>query len=276
MNDLFTIGEFSRTTQLSVKALRHYHDVGLLEPATIDPATGYRAYAVAQVPTAQVIRRLRDLEMPLDEVRTVLVAAGAGDVEERDRVILEHLQRMEQQLEQTKASVSSLRALLEGSVPDLDVEYRTVAPMRVLAVRAEVGWDDAEAWLGDAFAVLHASVPAGAAAGPDGAVYSPEFFEAHLGEVVAFVPIGGDPIDFEGDAAEQIELPAAELAVAVHHGAFDQLDRTYAALGAHVASRAIGVDGPIREHYLDVGSERDEDQRTEVAWSISMAQLERK
>ncbi len=272
MNDLFTIGEFSRTTHLSVKALRHYHDVGLLEPVAVDPSSGYRAYAVAQVPTAQVIRRLRDLEMPLDQVRAVLEAADNGDVAERDRVILVHLEQMEQQLEQTKASVSSLRALLEGSVPDLDVEYRSVEPMQVLAVRGVVLWDDAEMWLGHAFDGLHAITGLeGADAGPDGAVYAAEFFEAHLGEVIAFVPFEGDPGD--PGAGELIELPAAELAVAVHRGSFDQLDRTYAALGAHVASRALGVDGPIREHYLQVGSERDEDQRTEVGWPISMAQI---
>ncbi len=273
MNGFFTIGEFSRTTQLSVKALRHYHDVGLLAPVAVDPTTGYRTYAVAQVPTAQVIRRLRDLDMPIDQVRTVLDAADAGDVAERDRVLLEHLAQMEQQLEQTKASVSSLRALLEGSVPDLDVEYRSIGPTRVVATRAEVGWDDAEAWLADAFATLHA-VAHGARVGPDGAVYSPEFFEAHVGEVIAFVPISDDPVD--AGTLEVIELPAVELAVAIHCGAFDQLDQTYAALGAHVASRAIGVDGPIREHYVDVGTERDEAQRTEVAWSISNAQLDRK
>ena len=41
---LLNIGEFSRMTHLSVKALRHYHDVGVLEPATIDPHSGYRSY----------------------------------------------------------------------------------------------------------------------------------------------------------------------------------------------------------------------------------------
>ena len=45
MDVLLTIGEFSKMTYLSVKALRHYHDVGLLEPALVDPATGYRHYA---------------------------------------------------------------------------------------------------------------------------------------------------------------------------------------------------------------------------------------
>jgi DNA-binding transcriptional MerR regulator len=69
-----TIGDFSRVTFLSVKTLRYYHRVGLLEPAEIDPVTGYRRYASDQIPIAQVIRRFRDLDMPLDDVGSVLRA----------------------------------------------------------------------------------------------------------------------------------------------------------------------------------------------------------
>jgi DNA-binding transcriptional MerR regulator len=88
MSALLTIGEFSRLTHLSVKALRHYDDVGLLEPAHVDAASGYRRYATSQVPVAQVIRRFRDLAMPLDQVQAVL---AAPDVTARDRVIVAHL-----------------------------------------------------------------------------------------------------------------------------------------------------------------------------------------
>jgi len=72
MSVLVSIGDFSRMTHLSIKALRFYHDQGLLEPARIDPFTGYRFYEPGQVPVAQVIRRFRDLDMPLDQVRAVL------------------------------------------------------------------------------------------------------------------------------------------------------------------------------------------------------------
>jgi DNA-binding transcriptional MerR regulator len=64
-------------THLSVKTLRHYHQVGLLEPADVNPDTGYRYYTVAQIPTVQVIRRLRDLEMPVADVKAVLAAPDA-------------------------------------------------------------------------------------------------------------------------------------------------------------------------------------------------------
>src|SRR5579862_3608739 len=58
MSVLVPIGDFSRMTHLSVKTLRFYHDQGLLEPARIDPSSGYRFYDPGQVPVAQVIRRL--------------------------------------------------------------------------------------------------------------------------------------------------------------------------------------------------------------------------
>jgi DNA-binding transcriptional MerR regulator len=66
---LLTIGEFSRASYLTIKTLRHYHDVGLLEPAQVDEWTGYRSYRGDQIATAQTIRRLRELEMPVSRSR---------------------------------------------------------------------------------------------------------------------------------------------------------------------------------------------------------------
>ena len=69
---LLTMGDFSRMTYLSVKALRHYHEIGSPEPAELDRNSGYRLYRPSQVATAQVIRRLRELGMPLEGVKVVL------------------------------------------------------------------------------------------------------------------------------------------------------------------------------------------------------------
>jgi len=45
------IGHFARATHINVKTLRHYHSIGLLEPAIVDPKTGYRRYALEQIST---------------------------------------------------------------------------------------------------------------------------------------------------------------------------------------------------------------------------------
>src|ERR1700722_16798772 len=107
-----TVGEFSRMTHLSVRTLRHYHQVGLLEPAEVNPGTGYRYYLSDQIPTAQVIRRLRDLEMPVAEVKEVL---SASESSVRNALIAGHLDRLEDQLSKTHSAVESLRGLLQHS-----------------------------------------------------------------------------------------------------------------------------------------------------------------
>src|SRR5687768_5867439 len=139
MDVLLTIGEFSKRTYLSVKALRHYHDVGLLEPADIDPTTGYRRYAAGQVATAQAIRRFRDLDMPIDEVRRVL---DAPDLAARNRAIVAHLERMQAQLDQTQSAVASLQALLTGDGPAPGpVEIQRLPTLRVLLTSATVDFE---------------------------------------------------------------------------------------------------------------------------------------
>ena len=136
MSVLVNIGDFSRMTHLSVKALRHYHDVGLLEPAEIDRFSGYRFYDTEQVPVAQVIRRFRDLGMPVTEVRAML---DAGDVDTRNKVIVAHLERMESQLAETASTVASLRAMLGGEPSPAQLEFRSVGPTLTLALRVGRG-----------------------------------------------------------------------------------------------------------------------------------------
>jgi DNA-binding transcriptional MerR regulator/effector-binding domain-containing protein len=261
------IGDFSKMTHISVKALRHYHDVGLLEPAQIDPDSGYRYYEASQLRTAQVIRRFRDLDMPLDEIRAML---RAPDVAARNAIIVAHMRRMESQLAVTQAAVTSLRSLLERPPARLTIEHRSVGEVRALAIAEGVTAADLDAWWIGAFteldgALRDAAVPA---AGPRAALYSAEIFEEEVGEVVAFVPVS-TAVAGSG-RAKMTRIPAAELAVAVHHGAFGDLDQTYSALGVYVAEREIGVDGPIRENYLvtPFDTSEESDHVTEVCWPV--------
>ena len=190
MSVLVPIGDFSRMTHLSVKALRFYHDQGLLEPARIDPSSGYRFYDTGQVPVAQVIRRFRDLDMPLDQVRAVLTAP---DVETRTKEIIAHLNAMESKLAELQMSVSSLRALLEAPAVRPEVEFRSIPATRALAVRGTVTVQQAWAWGTDVFGEIYGRIEqAGLTpAGPGGALFPAGFFELHEAELTAFVPVDG-------------------------------------------------------------------------------------
>jgi DNA-binding transcriptional MerR regulator/effector-binding domain-containing protein len=275
MATMLTIGDFSRMTHLSVKALRHYHDLGVLEPAAVDPFTGYRSYDTSQVGSAQVIRRLRDLGMPLDSIAAVL---AAPDLEARNREIAAHLARMERQLEQTQASVAALRALLTGPADRPAIELRAIPAVTALAVRQVVDAAELTEWGAGAFEALAQALTAAGltAAGPYGALYPGDFFELERSEITVFLPVtsdGGGPGGAGLDRAGRVrllEIPAVEAAVAVHQGAFSEIDRTYGAVGAVVAERAIGVDGPIREYYLVSSADTDDvaKHRTEVCWPV--------
>jgi DNA-binding transcriptional MerR regulator len=271
MTNHVAIGEFSRLTYLSVKTLHHYHDVGLLEPADIDGTTGYRRYSLAQVSTAHLIRRLRDLDMPVAEVADVL---SAPDDIVRDERLRTHLTRMEAQLERTRDVVASLRELLSPAAP-LSVAYRTLAPLPVLALTDKVSAESCGAWLEAAYERLYAAAKGAglAVAGPSGATYAREFFEDEVGEVVAFVPVPAAASAIAFADVEQRDLPGGRFAVTVHAGPFDDFDRTYGALGSHVARDDSGLPDPIRELYVVGASETDDPAgyRTDICWPIRPA-----
>jgi len=249
-----SIGDFSRATHLSVKMLRHYHQLGLLEPSDVDTDTGYRRYTTDQIPAAQVIRRFRDLDMPLDQIRAVLVAP---DLSARNRLISAHLRQLQEDLTRTQTAVASLQALLTD-------------PADVAPVSAAVAVSDLLPWYLGALGELTATLAARgiAAAGAPGGVFATELFSEETGQATVFVPTTTEPPPL-GRVAPRV-IPAAELAVIIHVGSHADVDRSYGALATYVADHALRVDGPIREYYL-VGRQDTPDEsawRTEICWPI--------
>lgn len=259
---MLTIGEFSRLTHLSVRALRRYHDAGLLEPATVDAASGYRYYDPDQIPTAQVVHRLRELQVPLADVHRILLSP---DPDTRSRLVADHLQRLESELEQTRVAVSSLRRLLEPRPSSLDVELRAVPVGTVAAVEDDVDIAQVLTWYAGAMAELDAVVsePTGA----PGGLYDNALFEDGRGHVLVYRTTDQPP---RTGRVHPVTIPAVELAVATHVGEHHDIDVTYGRLGAWVVANALAVAGPVRETYL-VGP-RDTPEpaawRTEIGWPV--------
>jgi DNA-binding transcriptional MerR regulator len=265
-----TVGDFSRITHLSVKTLRHYHQVGLLEPADVNPDNGYRYYSPEQIPAAQVIRRLRDLEMPVADVKAVL---ATSDSTTRNTLIAAHLDHLEAELAQTRLAVESLRNLLQRPAAKRSVEHRTVPPAYAVGIQQTVDRDDVLSWWHGAFGELWATFQAQGLSqtGPSGGLYGSDIFRHERGEATVFIPVERTvrPVG----RVMAFVVPAAELAVVVHHGALDDVDLTYSELGSYATTHEISVEGPLREYYVrGTHDTTDPDTwETEIGWPVFRA-----
>jgi DNA-binding transcriptional MerR regulator len=265
--ELMTIGVFSRATLLTTKALRNYHRSGLLVPAQVDPNTGYRAYHVGQLADAAVIRKLRTLEVSLEDITAIM---GARDPEVTAKVLGQHLAIMEDRLAATRTIVDEL---LVGNEQPATLTPPTIIEVDHTDVVSIVGTVAREAYadfLGRSFDLLldildDAGVaPTGAA----GASYPPMVDDTE--EVTAFVPIA-EPFDMTGHVGcEVTELAARRVASITHQGDYDDIGDTYRALGRWVALNAEPLDEPIREHYLVSYNETSDPSAfvTEIHWPI--------
>jgi DNA-binding transcriptional MerR regulator len=132
---MFTIGEFARLGDISVRMLRHYDEIGLLRPAWVDPVTGYRGYAIAQLRELNRIVALRGLGFSLAEVRQLLAGITASEL--RGMLLLRRAE-LERQLAASRSSLALVEARLrsietENELAD-DIVVKTAPAQRLLAV----------------------------------------------------------------------------------------------------------------------------------------------
>lgn len=108
---MFSIGECSRITGLSVKALRLYHEKGLLVPHTVDEASGYRYYSSEDVAKARVIRRLRDMELSIADIQTIL--EYGEDDELSLETLTKHQEELNHKIKQYSTVVKSIHQFIQ-------------------------------------------------------------------------------------------------------------------------------------------------------------------
>ncbi|PND58721.1 MerR family transcriptional regulator [Mycobacterium sp. ENV421] len=262
-----SIGDFAVMTSLSRKALRHYHDIGILEPAHIDSHTGYRFYDTSQVDHAHIIRRFRALGMSIPDVKALL---STDDAAARTEIITTHLEQMEVQLQQTRDTVGALRELLSPVRTPLHVELRTEPALAVWSIGATIEVAEIDSWFAATLSQLRDALAAAGSAPatvvPGGLYDRSIFLESH-GDAILFVPAPPSAEPPEGVRAEV--LPQGEFAVLTHPGGHEGIDRSYAALGIYANEHLITHQGPIREHYLgSTASEPTTFTATEICWPI--------
>jgi DNA-binding transcriptional MerR regulator len=268
MNDaregLLSIGNFAGLTRLSLKALRLYAQLGLLNPAYVDPATGYRYYSAAQVRPARLIRLLREMDMPLTTVRQVVGAAPA----DADVLVQQYLAGLEAQLAQARRVAHDVSAFIHGEVQPMpfDVTVRAVPTQPVLSLAAHLKVDRLIGFINESVDQLTAAAaaqgvpPAGA---PFGLYHGPINAEDD-GPIEVCLPLA-QPGRAEGAIAAR-ELAGGQAAVAQLAGAqcdFPAVLGAYDAVYEWIAQNGYQPDGSPREVWL---SRPGEPERMEVLW----------
>ncbi|BAN03710.1 MerR family transcriptional regulator [Ilumatobacter coccineus] len=272
---LMSIGMFSRASLVSVKALRSYHEQGLLVPDSVDPSSGYRSYRVSQLADAVIIKRLRDLDVPLRDIAEIV---GARDPDVTKKVIAEHEADMRRRLDEVTRIVDELQEAIDRPSLHTPVHVRDEAATHALAFSGFVDESDYATFLDGAYAALFAAVDmSGAIPTGSGSARYPAAVDTDQEPVEAYVPIAAPipiPSGVHDTGVVLTLIPAATCAVATHIGGYDTIGDTYRLLGAWVARHATSADLPVREHYV-VSTDPDthellppEQLRTEICWPI--------
>ena len=108
------IGRFAAVSGLSVPALRHYDEVGILKPTSVDPQTSYRRYSPDQLGDAKLICSLRGVDLPLDEIRAVLAADSEPEVQD---ILTGHRRRLAERVDRLERMLATSATYVERGVP---------------------------------------------------------------------------------------------------------------------------------------------------------------
>jgi DNA-binding transcriptional MerR regulator len=133
--DLLSIGAFAEMTRLSIKALRLYDQLAILTPRHVDPQSGYRYYDPDQLPSARTIRNLRDMDMPLADIRRVLSVLPVSRAQ-AEMLVYQHLELRQRQLEQIRGLARQFTQQLkpEANTMSLEVTVKDIPTQQIISI----------------------------------------------------------------------------------------------------------------------------------------------
>jgi DNA-binding transcriptional MerR regulator len=265
---MFSIGEFARHGRISVRMLRHYDSIGLLRPAHVEPASGYRFYEAAQLADLNRIVALKDLGFTLEQVATIL-AEHVSAAELRGMLRLRKAE-IEVQIEAETSRLARVEARLlsiedQGRVPVDGIVVKRLPAIRVAeltGVAASYQPEDITPVIGPLYAQLWPRVcGADLPSGPAIAYYADSGAQAGAVTVHAAVQVTAEHADLAGLSAAQLslaELPeVARAATIIHHGSMDDVLPTGQALARWIDANGYQSVGYPRELMVEWSPDRE-------------------
>ena len=242
---MYKIGAFSNITQLTVKALRYYHDEGLLDPKEIDKITNYRLYTADQIPLARAIKLLRVCEFSIKEIKEII--HECDDLEDlpyfMDEKIgkintdIQHLFNAKQRLEEERNKRKVVMNLNKYKI-----NVKTFNTIDVISTKYIGRYDEC----GPYFGKLHKHAKGNAKGIPFNLYYDLEFKEDASIEVCL-------PVKKKMDGTNEIlckNLPEVKGISVVHIGPYDTIGEAYQSLIDYALKNNHELELPMRETYL--------------------------
>lgn len=270
--DLMSIGEFSSRSRLSVRMLRHYGEHGILVPADVDAASGYRRYAPEQLADAAHVRRLRDVGFTVSAISVLLAAHGTESY--RQALALQR-ESLGDELRAATERLALIDQLLdqEGTAMSTITVTRTTVPARtVVALRGTVPAYDQEGRLWERL-MPELGRQGLTPIGPCGVFeHDPEYREADP-TLSIWLPV---PPGTTAQAPLEVhELPEQEVVLARVEGPYTQISEAHARIEELVRSERLtlaprsGIDDDIavlgfNRYLVDPSQAALEDLVTEV------------
>jgi effector-binding domain-containing protein len=271
---MFKIGDFSKLSRVTVQALRHYDDLGLLKPAQVDTFTGYRYYSASQLPRLYRILALKDLGFSLEQIARLLkddlpVQQMRGMLKMKQVEIEQRLEDDQERLTRVEARLRQIE--MEDTMSNYEIVIKKVDPVRVAAVR-----DIAPAYNqpGGLWNELYGQIGPHQAqfAGPCLTLYYDEDYKERDVDIEVCQPVHG-ALPVSG-RVKVYDLAEVTMACTVHHGPYVTISQAYDALSRWIETNGYRVAGPPREVYLQSkndGNQNDPDCVTEIQFPVEKA-----
>lgn len=252
---MLKIGDFSRICQVSIKALRYWDKVGLLEPAVTDPETGYRYYEIEQIAIVNRILAFRTMGLEREQIRELLQDNPSPD---NIRAMLRLKQvELQQQMDEVAARLQIVESRLhqiehDGNLPEYEVTLKPVESQSVLAFREVL--PDLNAMV---YALYETHGYARERTGSNMLVvfHDEAYVQSPVDVEIGFPTSETAPIQLSSKRVLAPRmLPSVELmASTVHRGNWHQLSKGYEHLGRWITSSGFKIAGPGREifHHID-------------------------
>lgn len=250
---LLSIGAVARATNLTVKAIRHYHEIGLLVPRRVDAWTGYRGYGPRELRRAAMIAVLRELRVPLAEMPAVLDDPGS---EAATAVLRAHRARLRAEAATVGQLIVRVDSFIDGRTTmqhpsGLGTPHIIDGtPHRAAVIGAVTTLEDLAAHIPDLATRVWGAARAGGiqATGPLFARYLENPQSGDPFRIQVGIPIGdGQP---PTAPLEHSELPGGRLLVAEHHGGYDTLPESWAGVFRWAIDNGHDITGTPWESYL--------------------------